>query len=85
MSNLKYELSYMYHETARNKLTIYKIIQYPSLFYILSNLAQLASWNEPPRLATATSPKYRLGLLKAREPSGTTPSSSRLTSFKLIF
>jgi hypothetical protein len=36
-------LSYIYHETLRNKLNIYKISQYPSLFYILSNLAQPAS------------------------------------------
>jgi hypothetical protein len=43
MSNLNYEFSYIYYETLKNKLTIYKIIQYPSLFYILSNLAQWAS------------------------------------------
>jgi hypothetical protein len=37
MNNLNYELLYVYHETLRNKLIIYKIIQYLSLFYILSN------------------------------------------------
>jgi hypothetical protein len=29
MSNLNYNLSCIYHETLSNKLTIYKIIQYP--------------------------------------------------------
>jgi hypothetical protein len=58
MSNLNYELLNIYHEMLMNKLTIYKIIQYPSLFYILSNLAQLMSRfdlarynNEPKRMA----------------------------------
>jgi hypothetical protein len=36
-------LSYIYHKTLGNKLTTYKISQYPSVLYILSNLTQLAS------------------------------------------
>jgi hypothetical protein len=39
MSNLNYKILYIYYEMLINKLTIYKIIQYLSLFYILSNLA----------------------------------------------
>jgi hypothetical protein len=66
MNNLNYKLSYIYDKTLWNKLTIYKIIQYSSLFYILSNLAQLVSQNEPAWLATTTSPKGWLG--SAREP-----------------
>jgi hypothetical protein len=58
-------LSYIYHESLWNKLTIYKISQYPSLFYILSNLTHLVSWlasrNEPKRQA-------RRGSREAREP-----------------
>jgi hypothetical protein len=46
-------LSYIYHETLRNKPTTYKISQYPSVFYILSNLTQLASRNESARLGSA--------------------------------
>jgi hypothetical protein len=55
----------------RNKLTTFKISQYPSLFYILSNLTQLASrlgstryGNEPKR--------------QAREPLRAEPSRSEL-------
>jgi hypothetical protein len=61
-----------------NKLTIYKISQYLSLFYILSNLTQLASRNEPARLATGTSPKNGLGSARSRLASRSEPSRSEL-------
>jgi hypothetical protein len=39
MSNLNYELTYIYHETLRNKQALYKIIQYLLLLFILNNFA----------------------------------------------
>jgi hypothetical protein len=65
-------LSYIYHETLRNKLTIYKITQYPSLFYILSNLVKLASRNEPAWLGSLQQRAQKTG-------------SARLASLELIF
>jgi hypothetical protein len=52
MSYLNYELIYINYETLRNKLVLYKIIEYLLLFYVLNNFVYLARAYFPALLTT---------------------------------